>query len=86
MPSASDELQNTIRKWFGCIDDYMPSKFLLARGWTEHRGLWTKPTESYNPSCYETTCLVFLRDEWDHDWNQQFFTPMVIETPNVKES
>jgi hypothetical protein len=54
-------------RWFGDIDDYPPTAFLLARGWTEHAGMWTKPTPAHTPSTAEVECLTFLRDEWDYD-------------------
>jgi hypothetical protein len=75
MPSASDELRNLMVTWFGDMDAGPPAQFLLARGWTEKNGYWSKPTESHNPSVYEVTCLRFLRDEWDHDWVRPLFQP-----------
>jgi len=73
MPSAGDKACECMRKWFGDISDYGPCKFLLARGWTETAGVWKKPTLSHNPSPYEVDCLLFLRDEWDHDFERPLF-------------
>lgn len=75
MPTASDESRALMAKWFGKhndeyagLHDGPPMEFLFARGWTEERGMWSKPTPSHNPSIYEVACLLFLRDEWDYDF------------------
>ena len=83
MPQASDVRRARMAQWFptgrdGCInrsgtDDGAPARFLLARGWTEEAGMWSKPTQSYNPSIYEVECLLFLRDEWDYDWYKPLY-------------
>lgn len=75
MPTASNKARAAMEKWFGTVDDAGPSRFLLARGWFELGGLWRKPVESYNPSSYEVDCVLFLRDEWDHDFVRPLFQP-----------
>lgn len=74
MPQASDEMRDLMAKYFPfeneCgVDDWQPTKFLLARGYTEERGWWTKPTPSHSISDYEWHCLNFLCDEWDHAYD-----------------
>lgn len=74
MPTASNSQRDLMNKWFGDeIDDRGPTKFLLARGWTERGGMWTKPVSAHNPSDYEVQCLLFLHDEWDHDFHTPLF-------------
>lgn len=78
MPQASDEDRNVMRRWFGSISDDGPAKFLLARGWTEKAGMWSKPTSFYSPSIYEVKCLVFLRDEWDYNWKDALYQELPV--------
>lgn len=68
MPQASDEDRELMAKWFGGdgINDGPPYEFLKARGWTEDRGVWRKPTPSHTVSEYERACCYFLCDEWDY--------------------
>lgn len=77
MPSASDELNDLMAKWFPAHEvfasDHGPIQFLLSHGWTEQAGMWFKPVSAYNPSIYEVMCLKFLRDEWDYDWHEPLF-------------
>jgi hypothetical protein len=73
MPQASESLRTLMRQWFHTTDDGPPTRFLDARGWTCHKGMWTKPSPSYQPSDYEVACLRYLRDEWDHDWHKPLF-------------
>ncbi len=73
MPQASDAQRAVMEKWFGSIDDAGPTDFLLARGWSQHAGVWSKPTPNHNPSAYEIECLLFLRDEWDYDFHRPIF-------------
>lgn len=85
MPTASDYQRALMAKWFPSTDpdnssgvnDGPPYAFLIARGWTEKSGLWSKPTSFHNPSMYEVECLLFLRDEWDYD----FTRPLYQELP-----
>lgn len=90
MPQASDGLRALMARWFPDgmdntsntygVDDWAPTQFLLARGWTEHRGVWSKPTPSHSPSIYEEACLVFLRDEWDYDFQKPLYGGINYET------
>lgn len=74
MPQASDEQRALMQKWFGdAISDSGPMQFLLARGWTEKAGMWTKPVPAHNTSIYEAACIRFLRDEWDYDWEAPLY-------------
>lgn len=73
MPQASEEQQELMKKWFDSIDDHGPTEFLLSHGYTEKAGMWSKPTPSHNPSVAEVECLMFLRDEWDHDFHHPLF-------------
>jgi len=66
MPQASDELRDTITKWFGRIDDYAVIKFLESHGFTLTRDwFWIAPVPSHTISEIEFNCLRFLIDEWD---------------------
>lgn len=69
MPQASDGLHDLMHRWFGSPDPNGPHSFLLARGWTDQSGYLIKPTIAYQPSPYEAACLLFLRDEWDYDFD-----------------
>lgn len=74
MPQATDELRSLMKKWFGGeLDDGPPYEFLRSRGWIEMGGVFRKPTPSYTPSVYEEACLLFLRDEWDYDWEYPLY-------------
>lgn len=84
MPSASDGLRALMARWFPtCLmggypntngtDDGAPAHFLFVRGWTEENGIWRKPTPSHTPSIYEEACLIFLRDEWDYDFEKPLY-------------
>ncbi len=67
MPQASDEQRELMKRWFGDpIDDRGPHQFLLAHGYTIHKGFWRKPTPSHTISHAEGECIDFLCDEWDH--------------------
>lgn len=80
MPSCSDSQAALMRAWFGSdVGDYEPSRFLLARGWTEREGMWYKPTSAYTPSIYEVECLLYLRDEWDYDFHKPLFPEMLSQ-------
>lgn len=83
MPTSSDAQRALMARWFPHsgpdgdnstgIDDSGPCAFLFARGWTEHSGMWVKPTPAYTPSIYEEACLIFLRDEWDYDFQKPLY-------------
>ena len=73
MPQAADDQRALMNQWFGSIDCIGPIDFLLARGWTEKGGMWSKPTPAYDPSIYEVECVKFLRDEWDYDWHRPLY-------------
>jgi hypothetical protein len=77
MPQASDELRNLIEKWFGSMEQYGPEMFLRSHGYTSNKSVWSKPTPSHNPSCEEVSCILFLRDEWDHDFLHPLFPEYV---------
>lgn len=79
MPQASDATRALMEKWFhDPISDEGPTKFLLSHGWHDANGMWFKPTSAYTPSIYEIACLMFLRDEWDHNWHEPLFSQREI--------
>lgn len=69
MPQASSEFRAKIKLHFGSIDDSGPTKFLMESGWREvANGLWRSPKLIDEVSEKEFLCIMFLRDEWDHDY------------------
>jgi hypothetical protein len=71
MPTASDEQREMMRKWFGDpVDDSGPYIFLRRHGYTDHAGMWRKPTPAHTISDAEWQCIVFLCDEWDYGFDE----------------
>jgi len=69
MPTASDELREKMKGYFGdAISDYWPERFLKKMGWTETKWVWTEPAGASEISEKEWDCIKFLIDEWDHDY------------------
>lgn len=66
MPQATDELRDTMRKWFGDgCDPGPPLTFLFSRGYKDRAGVIMPPTASHTVSVEEATCIDFLFQEWD---------------------
>lgn len=70
MPQADDERRALMQKYFGNPVDYAgPTKYLKACGWKESSvGWWRSPAPMSEVTEKEYECFLFLRDEWDHDY------------------
>lgn len=72
MPEATDELRALMLEYFGSeVGDAGPTAYLKVRGWKESTtGFWESPIPLERVSQKEFECILFLIQEWDHDYSE----------------